>query len=117
MATKTQVRNRAAGLLGRRTLGQAITNTIKTLLDLSYANVYADLKDEQLTFWSSATNTVIPDGVAPHVAALMALDATDQISVSDARMARILTKVSIAKPSIRRISNPIYESLDEAEDF
>ena len=117
MASKTEVRNRAAGLLGRRTLGQSITNTIKTLLDLSYANVYADLKDEQLTFWSLASGTTIPDGVAPHVSALMALDATDQISVSNERMARILTKVSIAKTSIRRISNPPYESLDEAEYF
>jgi len=117
MATKTEVRNRAAGLLGRRTLGQAITNTVKTALDLSYANVYADLKDEQLTYWASGASVTIPDGVAPHVSALMALDATDELPVSDAQMSRILTKVSVAKSAIRRISSPIYESLDEVEDF
>lgn len=117
MATLAEVRNIAAGLLARHRLGQAITNDIKVRLDQSYDYVYADLKDEQLTIWSKDSGTVIPDGVATHVAALMAFEANSDIGVSDARYQRILLKANLAKPSIRKIVTPIYESLDSTEDF
>ena len=107
----------AAGLLGRHRLGQAITDDIKIRLDQAYDYVYADLKDEQLTIWASASGATIPDGVAPHVAALMAFDATSDIGVSEERYQRILVKRNIAKPNIRKIVTPIYESLDEQTDF
>lgn len=117
MATLTQVRNRAAGLLGRHRLGQSINNDLKDRLDEAYNSVYDDLKHDRLVIWSSGVSATIPDKVAPHVAALMAWDATDDIGVSDARMARILSKVSIAKPSIRRNVTPKHESLEDAENY
>ena len=123
MATKAEVRNKAASLLGRRTPGQAIESTLVTVLNDAYDHVYASLKDMRFTFWASADNTVIPDAVAPSVAALMALDATDEYTVSEKRMATILLKVNGsgkikgAVETISRISTPIYESLDEPEDF
>jgi len=117
MATLDDVRNLAAGLLGRHRLGQAINNDVKVRLDSAYDYVYADLKDEQLTIWAKASGTVIPDGVAPHVAALMAFDSTGDIGVSDERYQRIVNKTALAKPAIRKIVTPIYESLDDSEDF
>jgi hypothetical protein len=122
VATKAQVRNRAAGLLSRHRLGQAIPSDLTDRLNEAYTSVYEDLKNEQLTIWASAGT--IPDAVSPHLAALMAYDATDDIRVSEAAMARILLKVNgngrdipSAKSSIRKIVTPKHESMDDVEDF
>lgn len=115
MATKAQVRNTAAGFLGRRRLGQAITDDLKTRLDEAYTHVYEDLKDEALAIWAS--NGTIPDEIAIHVSALMAFDATSDVGVSNARYNRIVTAASLAKPAIRKKVTPDYESLDDPEDF
>lgn len=117
MATKAEVRDMAAGLLGRRRLGQAINDSIKTRLDQAYDYVYADLKDRRIAVWSSAANTTIPNAVAPHIAALMAFDGTSDIGVDQAHMQRILIKKSEALPAIKRFAKPDYESMDEPEDF
>ena len=117
MATITQLRNRAAGMLGRHRSGQAINNQLKTDLDQAYSEVYADLKKDRLTIWSSAANTVIPDDVTPWVAALMAFNATDTYGVSDERFNRIVAKRNIAKREIRRLVTPDYESLSDPTDY
>lgn len=117
MATLADVRNMSAGLLGRRRLGQAINDSIKTRLDQSYDYVYADLKDQRIAVWSSASGTDIPDAVAPHVAAMMAFDASSDIGVDQAHMQRILIKYNMALPAIKRFAKPDYESLDGPEDF
>jgi hypothetical protein len=117
MSTKAEVRNRAAGLLGRHRLGQSINDDLKTRLDEAYTVVYAALKVEQLTTWASGASATIPNSVAPHMAALMALDATDDIKVSDALMLRILRKVNAALPAIRKAVTPQFESMDDPEDF
>ena len=96
---------------------------MKTRLDEAYDVVYARLKDEQLTFWSSGSSATIPDNVTPHVAALMAKDATSTYRVSDAVMGRITLEVEGtpntlgAWEGIRAASTPKYESLDEPEYF
>lgn len=117
MATLADVRNISAGMLGRRRLGQAINDSIKTRLDQSYAYVYADLKDQRIAVWSSASGTVIPDAVAPHVAVMMAFEATSDIGVDQAHMQRIMIKMNEALPAIKRFAKPDYESLDDAENF
>lgn len=117
MATKADVRDIAAGLLSRHRLGQAIPDSLKIRLDQAYDYVYAELKDEQLTIWSSASGTTIPDAVAPHVAALMAFEATSSVTVSEERYERIVQKYTLAKPAIRTIVTPKWETLDEPEDF
>lgn len=117
MATLAEVRDMAAGLLGKHRLGQAINNSIKTRLDSAYDYVYADLKDKRIAIWSSAANTTIPNAVAPHVSALMAYDALSDIGVSQAHFQRILIKQKEALPAIMKFATPDYESLDEPEDF
>ena len=117
MATLDQVRNTAAGLLGKHRLGQAINNDIKTRLDRAYAEVYAELKDKRLAIWSSATGTVIPDGVSPHVSAMMAFNAMSDVGVSQVREQRIIDKMGLALPRIKAFVTPDYESLSEPENF
>tara|TARA_R110002094_G_scaffold157781_2_gene144037 strand:+ start:4400 stop:4753 length:354 start_codon:yes stop_codon:yes gene_type:complete len=117
MSTITQVRNRAAGMLGRYRSGQAINNQLKLDLDQAYAEVYADLKNDRLSIWSSAANTEIPDDVTPWVAALMAFNATDIYGVSEERFGRIVAKRNIAKREIRRVVTPDFESLDDQTDY
>jgi len=117
MATLADVRNISAGLLGRRRLGQAINDAIKTRLDQSYSYVYADLKDQRIAVWSSTSGTTIPDAVAPHVAAMMAFEATSDVGVDQAHMQRILMKKAEALPAIKRFAKADYESMDEPEDF
>ena len=87
-------------MLGKRRLGQAINDSIKTRLDQSYDYVYAMLKDERIAIWSSAAGTVIPDAVAPHVAALMAFEALSDIGASQAHLQRIVLKEEKALGSI-----------------
>lgn len=119
MATKSDVRNTAAGMLGRRRLGQAITNDLVVRLDQAYNYVYAELKDEGLNTWAS--DGTIPDKVAPLISALMALDATNDVGVSDKRLQRIVIKTGTdgekAIEKIRRKLTPDWESLDDPEDF
>jgi len=117
MATLAEVRNTAAGLLGKHRLGQAINSALKTRLEKSYDSVYDDLKDRRIVTWPKAAGATIPDKMAPHVAALMAFEATSEIGVSRDRMQRIREKEALAVPAIARISKPDYESIDEPTDF
>lgn len=119
MATKSEVRDTAAGMLGRRRIGQAIAADLTARLDQSYRYVYEDLKDDDLAIWASDED--IPDKVAPLVSALMALDASNDVGISNERYQRILIKTGPdgerAKQKIRRKVTPDWESLDDVEDF
>lgn len=115
MATKSEVRNTAAGYLGRRRLGQAITDDVKTRLDEAYATVYDQLKDEGLNIWAS-TGT-IPDRVKTHLAALMAWDAKADIPMTKERYNQLLIDYQRAMPLMREYLKPDWESQDEPEDF
>lgn len=115
MATKAETRDRAATLLGRLKIGQALQHQDKVRIEAAYDEVYEDLKDEGLAIW--ATTASVPAAVVPHVAALMAWNCLDDYGVSDSRYQRILNKVGrrgeTAKSEIRRLVTPEYESLDE----
>lgn len=117
MATLAEVRETAAGLLGRHTPGQAINNALLLELNKCYNRVYARLKAKRIAIWSSAANTVIPDEVADQVAAMMAFSATGQFAVSEDKMNRIREKNRMAIPEIMDVVNPKYDSLESPEDF
>jgi hypothetical protein len=117
MATLAEVRDTAAGMLGRRTPGQAIPNALVLELNKSYDRTYAKLKAKRLNTWGKANNSTIPDEVADQVAALMAFSATAVFGVSPDRMTRIREKNSTAISEIMDVVNPKYDSLDHAEDF
>ena len=93
----------------------AMTANHSTRMGRSYDKVYAELKDMGLATWVSAGP--IPDKVADHVEALMAMEASSAFYVSDGRFARIAAKASQAKREIARLVTPDYESMDEPVDF
>ncbi len=115
MATIEEVRHKAGRLLGVVRYGQALKPEDDLLLTETYAQVYDSLKDEGVAVWASAGP--VPDRVSSHVSALMAFEACDDKSVSNARYNRILSRRNVAMPEIRRLTQPSYESLDEPVDY
>ena len=114
--TLDEVKFMALELLGISQEGVPMTVNHSTRMGRAYDTVYADLKKSKgLATWVSAGP--IPDEVSPHVAALMAFESSDAFYVSEARYARIVGKATMAKPEIRRLTTPDYESMDEPVDF
>lgn len=115
MATIEEVRHKAGRLLGVTRFGQALRAEDDQLLAEAYTQVYDELKDEGLDIW--APSGVVPDKIAPHLAALMAFNVVDDKGVSAERYSRILNQRNIAKPEIRKYATPPYESVDEPADY
>jgi len=119
MASLAEVKQSALELLGVIRLGQSARNQDDVRIGKAYTQVYEDLKTEGLATWAVAGT--IPDGIAPHLEAMMARNAMDTFGVSDARAARILARTGqmdmLAKREIRTLVTPDYESLAEPEDF
>ena len=116
MATKAEIRDRAANDLGRLRIGQQqLTNEHQVRIEAAYDEVYADLSDEGLAVWAS--DAAVPTKFVPHVVALVADNCLNTYSVSNDRYIRIKNAVSIAKREIRRMATPEYEGLDDPEDF
>ena len=114
--TRAEVRNRAAEFLGRKAISGSISDDLKTRLDDAYEEVYDDLKKDRLAIWTS-TSDAIPSDLVPHLAALVAFNASTSVGPSAERYERIVTSASIAKPAIRRLVKPNYENLDDQDDF
>ena len=119
MATKAQVRDRAAGELGILRLGQSLQHQDKVRIEAAYDEVYEALKDEGLAIWASTAE--VPTKLVPHVVALVADNCLNNYGVSIERYNRIKlaagTDGEIAKRAIRKNITPEYESTDEPTDF
>jgi len=123
MATKAEVRNRAASDLGLRRLGQALQDQNKVRIEEAYDEVYADLKVEGLATWTSTG--AIPAEVVPHVVALVADNCLGTYGVSIDRYNRIKAVAGDisgppgwrAKKEIRRIVGEEYDTSEEATDY
>jgi hypothetical protein len=115
MATIEAMKHKAGRLLGFTRYGQALNADDDALLTESYAQVYDDLDEEGIATWPSDGD--IPDRVMPHVAALVAFNVTADKSVSAERYGAILALRNAAKPEIRRMVTPAYESYGNATDY
>ena len=115
MATKADIRNRAAESLGVLPIGQALENQYKTRIDDAYAEVYAELKEEGLAYWSE--NSDIPAKFVPYVAALVANNALIVINTTNTRADRIEARAFIATRRIRELGAEPYVSETENVDF
>lgn len=115
MATKAEVRDRAATELGRLRLGQALQYQDQVRIESAYDEVYADLKSEGLTIWPSDGD--VPTAVVPHVAMLMAYNCANTYGISGERLNRIALMASTAMLEIRRLVTPAYESLENPTDY
>lgn len=115
MATKTEVKDESAVMLGIMELGDTLPTKDDTRMDQAYAEVFADLKKSGLDTWP--VGGTIPDDIKPHLAALMATNALDAYHVPDSKFQRILLRAKVAGIEIPRLSVPDYESLDRPRDF
>ena len=113
--TLSELYNRTAEFLGRKRLGQDMDNALLVRVTASYTECYADLKDDQLVTWAS--DGTVPNEIGPHLAALMAFNCLSSVHVSSELRDRIIAAFRIAKPNIRRLITPQYQTTDEAEDF
>lgn len=113
--TLSELYERTGEFLGRKRLGQAMSNDLLIRITAAYTEGYADLKKDQLVIWAEAN--AVPDEIGPHLAALMAFNCTSSIHVSQTIYDRIVNARNIAKREIRRLVTPQYMTTDPAEDF
>lgn len=119
MATKAELRDRAAEMLGLLPVGQSLASQHATRIEASYDEVYQDLRTRGLNVWASDGDC--PDEINPYVAALMALSCTETYPISEARYVRIVNKVGVdgqrGYTKISELVSPEYEVTDEPTDF
>jgi len=113
--TLDEVKFAALELLGISQEGVAMTPNHSTRMGRSYDKVFKELKETGLATWVEAGP--VPDDLAGHVEALMAMEAADAFYVPDKRYARILARAKDARRELRRLTVPDYESLDEPVDY
>ena len=115
MATKAELRDRAANDLGLLRLGQSLQAQDVTRIESGFDEVYADLKTDGLNVWASTGSC--PAELTPHVAALIADNCLNTYGVSPERYQRIKNASGNAKREIRRLITPEHESVDEPTDY
>ncbi len=115
MATKAELRDRAANDLGLLRLGQSLQAQEVTRIESGFDEVYADLKTDGLNVWASTASC--PVELVPHVAALIADNCLNTYSVSGERYKRIKIASSVAKREMRRLITPAHESAEEPTDY
>ncbi len=115
MATKAEIRDRAAQDLGILQLGQALQSQDATRIESAYDEVYAQLKKDGLAVWASSGNT--PDEITPHVSALVAENCAGVYGLSSERFQRVVFAASKGKREIRKYATQDFVSQDEATDY
>ena len=113
--TLDEVKFAALELLGVSQEGVSMDANHSTRMGRSYNKVFKELKDTGLATWVAAGP--VPDHLAGHVEALMAMEASSAFYVPDNRYARILSLAKDARRELRRLTIPDFESLDEPVDF
>lgn len=111
--TVAEIVKRTAYLLGILRVGQALPEDKRARIEEAYNETYDQLETESINTWGGT----IPIRVAPHVAAIMALNCCDDFGVSPARYQRIVAKANIALREIRKHTTHDYESLTSVEDY
>jgi len=112
---KTGIKQRALEDLAVIMIGEPAQSQDDIRIDLAYNEVYEDLKVLGLATWG--INGYVPNGLVPHVVALVAWNAVDSYGVSPARYQRIQLKAASAKREISLLTVPKHESLEEPRDF
>ena len=110
MATAAEIRDKAGFMLGVKTLGQALENSVSSDLDDAYTEVYERLRAEDLVNWT----TDIPNDVVSPVVDLVAFARATQYGVSGERYQRIILAAQQAEIRIRRSLQDDYFT-DETE--
>lgn len=112
MATKAEIRDKAARKLGIKAIGQTLENPVSSDLDDAYTEVYAMLRGEDLVTWHSTAE--VPDNLVWPVVALVAFSRVDEYNISGERYQRITAAAGAAEATIRRAIQDDYFT-DESE--
>jgi hypothetical protein len=115
MATKEQIKWRALNKLGVIANSQTLTAAQDADMDAAYLEVYNRLLDTDAITWD--IDEEVPDSVANDVTLLVAMQRTENYSISDQRLQRIAAQAVNADGNIRHILGPTYQSAQSVSDF
>lgn len=115
MATKANLRDRAAEYLGILRIGQGLQSQDTTRIESGYDEVFAQLKSDGLTTFASTGDCA--DELTPHIAYLIAESCLDTYSVSDNRYNRIVRGAEKGIREIKKFVQPRHEETSEPQDF
>lgn len=115
MATKAELRDRAAQDLGILRIGQNLHHQHKVRVEAAYDEVFAQLREDGLATWASTGTS--PDELTPHIASLMADNCLGTYSVSAERYNRIKLAATVGDREIRKFTAADYASQEEAVDY
>lgn len=113
--TKAEIRDRIAQEVGILQIGQSLEDTDKVRIEQGYDEVYADLKRNNLNFWSSTGS--IPNQFVPYVIALVAENISNTYLIPNERYARLLPMIQKAKAKIASLGAEPYKSTKRAVDY
>ena len=119
MATKNEVRDRAAEDLGIKRIGQGMQNQDQVRIEAGYDEVFQRLKNRGLATWSSTGE--VPTEIVPYMVALITKNCFTSFPISVERTARIVAVTGLtgelAISEIGSLVTPKHESLEEPTDY
>lgn len=113
--TKAQIRDRIAQEIGILETGQSLSDTDKVRIEQGYDEVYADLKRDNLNYWSGSGD--IPNQFVPYVVALVADNISNTYSIPNERTVRLLPMIQRAKAKISSLGAEPYKSTKNSVDY
>lgn len=113
--TAAEIRDRAAVELGLMQLNQSLQDQDRLRIEQGYAEVYADLEEEECAIWAFANS--VPNSVSFWVIALVAYNCLGTYGVSEQRYNRIVSNAVIALNKIKKHTANAYVSQEGAVDF
>ena len=113
--TTAEIRDRTAQESGILAIGQALNATDAARIEQAYSEVYKELKEDGLAFWS--VSGTIPDQFVPWVIPLIADNIKNTYSIPQERWVRIQEKLTKAKFKISAIGSVPYESTTEVTPY
>lgn len=115
MATREQIKWRALNKLGAIANGQTMTADQDADMDAAYVEVYNALLDTDAVAWDISDD--VPDSVANEVAILVAMQRSENYSISNERFQRLVAQAAAADGTIRHRLQPTYQSPDCVSDY
>jgi hypothetical protein len=113
--TKTEVKDRAARMIGFLDIGDTLAGDQDTRMDEAWDAVHAWLKNKGLDAFPTAGP--VPDEMVPHIKALIAFDAMDDFHAPPSKKQDITVKQTIAQRDLPGLVLADHESLEEPVDY
>lgn len=115
MATKAEIRNRAARKIGVLGIGQTLGAQYTGVVDEAYDNVFYQLRAKGFNTWAYAAE--VPAQVADYYSTLVANKCAVELGASSEKIATLAAQEPQAMREIQLYLSPSYASGDDPEDF